>query len=116
MGKSALDVFELCIGGQEVAPAYSEENDPLAQRERFEEQVGDDVENLDNEFLRALDYGMPPAGGMGIGIDRLVMLLTGTANVRDTILYPTLRPLAETSWRRHEIALMATPILKTKSE
>ncbi|MDR1436268.1 MAG: lysine--tRNA ligase [Puniceicoccales bacterium] len=88
-----IDVFELCIGGQEVAPAYSEENDPIAQRERFETQVGDDIQNLDNEFLKALEYAMPPAGGMGIGVDRLVMLLTGAANIRDTILYPTLRPI-----------------------
>ena len=87
-----LDVFELCINGQEVAPAYSEQNDPILQRQLFEMQVGDDIQALDNEFLTALEYAMPPAGGMGIGIDRLVILLTGAANIRDTILYPTLRP------------------------
>lgn len=87
-----LDVFELCINGQEIAPAYSEQNDPLIQREMFEAQVGDDIQALDNEFLTAIEYGMPPAGGMGIGIDRLVILLTGAANIRDTILYPSLRP------------------------
>jgi lysyl-tRNA synthetase class 2 len=87
-----LDVFELCINGQEVAPAYSEQNDPILQRKLFEMQVGDDIQALDNEFLTALEYAMPPAGGMGIGIDRLVILLTGAANIRDTILYPTLRP------------------------
>lgn len=87
-----LDVFELCINGQEIAPAYSEQNDPLIQREMFEKQVGEDIQALDTEFLTALEYGMPPAGGMGIGIDRLVILLTGAANIRDTILYPSLRP------------------------
>lgn len=87
-----LDVFELCINGQEIAPAYSEQNDPIIQREAFEAQVGDDIQALDKEFLEAMEYGMPPAGGMGIGIDRLVILLTGATNIRDTILYPSLRP------------------------
>ena len=88
-----LDVFELCINGQEIAPAYSEQNDPFVQRKMFEDQVGEDIQNLDNDFLTALEYGMPPAGGMGIGVDRLVILLTGAASIRDTILYPTLKPL-----------------------
>ncbi|MDR3116977.1 MAG: lysine--tRNA ligase [Puniceicoccales bacterium] len=88
-----LDVFELCINGQEVAPAYSEQNDPLLQRQLFEMQLGDDQQALDTEFLTALEYAMPPAGGMGIGVDRLVVLLTGAGNIRDTILYPTLRPI-----------------------
>ncbi len=87
-----LDVFELCINGQEIAPAYSEQNDPLIQREMFEAQVGEDIQNLDEDFLTALEYGMPPAGGMGVGIDRLIILLTGAANIRDTILFPSLRP------------------------
>ena len=87
-----LDVFELCINGQEIAPAYSEQNDPFIQREMFEAQVGEEKQNLDEDFLNALEYGMPPAGGMGIGIDRLVILLTGAANIRDTILFPSLRP------------------------
>jgi lysyl-tRNA synthetase class 2 len=86
-----LDVFELCINGQEIVPAYSEQNDPILQRELFERQVGDDIQALDNDFLTALEYGMPPAGGMGVGIDRLIIMLTGAANIRDTILYPTLR-------------------------
>jgi lysyl-tRNA synthetase class 2 len=86
-----LDVFELCINGQEIAPAYSEQNDPFVQREMFEKQIGEEKHNLDNEFLLALEYGMPPAGGMGIGIDRLVILLTGAAGIRDTILFPLLR-------------------------
>lgn len=87
-----IDVFELCINGQEVAPAYSEQNDPFIQREMFEAQVGEEIQKLDRDFLEALEYGMPPAGGMGIGIDRLVILLTGAANIRDTILYPSLKP------------------------
>lgn len=87
-----LDVFELCINGQEIAPAYSEQNDPLIQREMFEAQVGEERQKLDEDFLTALEYGMPPAGGMGIGIDRLVILLTGAANIRDTILFPSLKP------------------------
>ncbi|MDR1437684.1 MAG: lysine--tRNA ligase [Puniceicoccales bacterium] len=87
-----LDVFELCINGQEIAPAYSEQNDPIVQRQMFEAQIGDDIQSLDEEFLLAMEYGMPPAGGMGIGIDRLIILLTGAANIRDTMLYPTLRP------------------------
>lgn len=88
-----LDVFELCINGQEIAPAYSEQNDPFIQREMFEAQIGEDVQNLDNDFLTALEYGMPPAGGMGIGIDRLVILLTGAESIRDTLLFPTLKAL-----------------------
>lgn len=87
-----LDVFELCINGQEIAPAYSEQNDPFIQREMFEAQVGEEKQNLDEDFLNALEYGMPPAGGMGVGIDRLVILLTGASNIRDTILFPSLRP------------------------
>ena len=87
-----LDVFELCINGQEIAPAYSEQNDPFIQREMFEAQVGEEKQNLDDDFLRALEHGMPPAGGMGVGIDRLIILLTGAANIRDTILFPSMRP------------------------
>lgn len=90
-GDGSLDVFELCINGQEIAPAYSEQNDPFVQREMFEAQVGEETQNLDEDFLVALEHGMPPAGGMGIGIDRLVILLTTAANIRDTILFPTLR-------------------------
>ena len=91
-GDGTLDVFELCINGQEIAPAYSEQNDPISQREMFEAQVGGEVQNLDEDFLTALEHGMPPAGGMGVGIDRLVILLTSAANIRDTILFPSLRP------------------------
>ena len=91
-GSGTLDVFELCINGQEVAPAYSEQNDPLLQREMLEKQVGEEKQNLDEDFLVALEHGMPPAGGMGVGIDRLVILLTGAASIRDVILYPALKP------------------------
>jgi len=87
-----IDVFELCIGGMEVAPAYSEQNDPFVQREMFEKQVGEDQQKLDNDFLLALEHGMPPAGGMGVGIDRLCILLTGAESIRDVILFPSLRP------------------------
>jgi lysyl-tRNA synthetase class 2 len=89
---AVLDVFELCINGQEIAPAYSEQNDPFIQKEMFEAQVGEETQDLDTEFLAAMEQGMPPAGGMGVGIDRLIILLTGAANIRDTILFPALRP------------------------
>lgn len=89
---SVIDVFELCINGQEIAPAYSEQNDPIVQREMLEKQAGEEQHKVDHEFIEAMEHGMPPAGGMGIGIDRLVILLTGASNIRDTILYPTLRP------------------------
>jgi len=89
---STLDVFELCINGQEIAPAYSEQNDPVEQRRMFEAQVGEETQKLDEDFLAALEYGMPPAGGMGLGIDRLAMLLTGAESIRDTILFPSMRP------------------------
>jgi len=87
-----IDVFELIIGGMEVAPAYSEQNDPFVQREMFEKQVGEEQQKLDNDFLLALEHGMPPAGGMGVGIDRLCILLTGAESIRDVILFPSLRP------------------------
>ena len=78
----------------EIAPAYTELNDPQEQEKRFLEQVGheEDRERIDRDFLRALAYGMPPAGGLGLGIDRLVMVLTNKASIRDVILFPLLRP------------------------
>ncbi|MDP2136908.1 MAG: amino acid--tRNA ligase-related protein, partial [Candidatus Didemnitutus sp.] len=90
-----IDVFELCIGGMEVAPAYSEQNDPFVQRQMFEQQVGDDQQKMDTDFLLALEHGMPPAGGMGVGIDRLCILLTGAESIRDVILFPSMRPSVE---------------------
>lgn len=89
---STIEVFELCINGQEIAPAYSEQNNPLVQREMFEAQAGEEIQKIDHDFLEALEHGMPPAGGMGIGIDRLVILLTGASNIRETILFPPIRP------------------------
>jgi len=89
---TTLDVFELTIGGMEIAPAYSEQNDPDVQRQMFEAQAGEEKQNIDNDFLLALEHGMPPAGGMGVGIDRLCILLTGAESIRDVILFPQLRP------------------------
>jgi lysyl-tRNA synthetase class 2 len=92
---TVVDVFELVIAGQEVAPAYSEINDPLEQRARFEAQAAGEGGRLDEDFLTALEHGMPPAGGMGLGIDRLAMILSGADALRDVILFPQLRPRAE---------------------
>jgi len=94
---STIDVFELCINGQEIAPAYSEQNDPLAQREMFAAHAGVEMQKIDHDFLLALEHGMPPAGGMGVGIDRLVMLLTGADSIRDVILFPQMKPVARES-------------------
>lgn len=87
-----VDVYELIIGGQEIAPGYSELNNPIVQRQRLLEQAGEETQKLDEDFLLALEYGMPPAGGVGIGIDRLMMLLTGAESIRDVILFPLLKP------------------------
>jgi lysyl-tRNA synthetase class 2 len=89
---SLADVFELVIGGQEIAPAYTEMNNPLEQRARLSEQAGENAEKIDEDFLKALEHGMPPAGGMGVGIDRLVMLMSGVDALRDVILFPQLKP------------------------
>ncbi|MEI6534820.1 MAG: lysine--tRNA ligase [Verrucomicrobiaceae bacterium] len=92
---SVVDVYELVINGQEISPGYSELNDPIVQRERLEHQAGEETQKMDEEFLLALEYGMPPAGGIGIGIDRLIMMLTGAESIRDVVLFPQLKKKQE---------------------
>jgi lysyl-tRNA synthetase, class II len=89
---TAVEVFECCINGQEIAPGYTEQNDPIAQRSTLEHQAGGEQQKLDEDFLIALEHGMPPAGGIGIGIDRLCMMLLGQESIRDVILFPQLKP------------------------
>ena len=88
---SIVDVYELIINGAEISPGYSELNDPDVQRRRLEEQAGEEIQKIDEDFLLALEYGMPPAGGIGIGIDRLMMMLTGAESIRDVVLFPQLK-------------------------
>ena len=91
--------FELIVCGKELANAYSELNDPIDQRERFEDQIklagrGDDeaTEFIDQDFLRALEYGMPPTSGMGIGMDRLIMFLTNNSSIQEVLFFPQMKP------------------------
>jgi len=86
-----VDVYELIINGQEISPGYSELNDPDVQRERLEHQAAGEEQKIDYDFIETMEYGMPPAGGIGIGIDRLIMMLTGAASIRDVILFPQLK-------------------------
>ena len=88
---SLVDVYELIINGQEISPGYSELNDPDIQRQRLMDQAGEETQKVDEEFLTALEYGMPPAGGIGIGIDRLVIMLTSAESIRDVVLFPQLK-------------------------
>jgi len=90
-GGRTVEVYELIINGQEISPGYSELNDPAVQRERLEHQSGGEAQKVDHEFIETLEHGMPPAGGIGIGIDRLIMMLTGSPTIRDVVLFPLLK-------------------------
>jgi len=88
---SLVDVFEFVVAGRELCPGYTEQNDPLEQRKALENQAGEDTEKIDEDFISALECGMPPTGGLGFGVDRLVMFLTGTDSIRDVVLFPQLK-------------------------
>jgi len=94
-----VERFEIFAGGLEIGNAFSELNDPEEQRRRFQQQLGErargdeEAHQMDEDYIRALSYGLPPAAGEGVGIDRLTMLLTDSRSIRDVILFPLLRPL-----------------------
>jgi lysyl-tRNA synthetase class 2 len=96
-----VDRFEMFIAGMELANAYSELNDPVVQLERFQAQLAereagnDEAMLLDQDFVDALEHGMPPTGGLGVGLDRMVMLMTNSPSIRDVILFPLMRPNAQ---------------------
>ena len=86
-----VGVFEFVVAGRELCPGYTEQNDPIEQRKALENQAGEDTEKIDEDFISALECGMPPTGGLGFGVDRLVMFLTGTDSIRDVVLFPQLK-------------------------
>ncbi|MFA4986097.1 MAG: lysine--tRNA ligase [Candidatus Brocadiia bacterium] len=113
-----VERFELFVSGMELCNAYTELNDPCIQRKNFNDQIArgseETIGRIDEDYVRALEHGMPPAGGMGLGIDRLVMLLTGRSSIRDVVLFPLLRPKSEDEVQAEESAVEGQPEQETK--